>query len=124
MAYPTYQPGYMPYYQRETVPPTMNTNTPGLVQAQQGFTCRPVTSREEAVATQIDFFGPGTIMPDLAHGVIYLKRFNQNTGGADFYEFTVAPAPEPPKYATLADLEALREELTKPRKAAKKDDAE
>lgn len=53
-------------------------------------------------------------MPDLAHGMIYLKRFNQQTGVSDFFEFqhytpTQKTAVE---YATKADLEALRAELT------------
>ena len=61
---------------------------------QQMFLCRPVTSREEAIAAQVDFMGPGTIMPDLSHGKIYLKRFNQNTGSSDFFVFS-AQAEEP-----------------------------
>lgn len=82
-------------------------------QSANGFVCRPVTSREEAVATQVDFFGSGTVMPDLSHGIIYLKRFNQQTGGSDFYEFVYQPhkEPEQPKYATLDDLEQLRKDV-------------
>lgn len=57
------------------------------------FGVRPVTGREEAVAAQVDFGGPGTLMPDLGHGVIYLKRFNPNTGACDLFDFTVR-APE------------------------------
>ena len=119
MAYPTYFPyqGPQSYYQ-----PQMANYTPQMPQAPQQaqtggvvYSCRPVTSREEAVAAQVDFFGPGTLMPDLGHGVIYLKRFNQNTGACDIVTFAV----EQPKqeelvqYATMEDLNKLREELTR-----------
>lgn len=49
---------------------------------------RMVTSKEEAVATQIDF-NPSVInlFVDLAHGMIYTKRFNANTGAADYDDY-------------------------------------
>lgn len=81
---------------------------------QGGFMCRPVTSRLEAEAVQVDFIGPGTLMPDLSHGAIYLKRFNPNTGASDFLEFVYQKPQEPPapvQYATVAELNALRAEI-------------
>ena len=92
--YNNYQPysggGYNPVgYQQQTAP----------VQPQQpaqtgGYICRPVTCREEAVAAQVDYFSAGIVMPDLAHGVIYLKRFDPNTGASSFLDFKyVPPAP-------------------------------
>lgn len=105
---------YMPYNGFQNAP---NAIQNGVVnqptQPANGFVTRPVTSREEAVATQVDFFGSGTIMPDLSHGIIYLKRFNQQTGGADFFEFAYQPhkEPEQPKYATVDDLEQLRKDV-------------
>ena len=95
-------------------------------QSQPMFNCRPVTSREEAQAVQVDFFGPGTLMPDLGHGVVYLKRFNQQTGSCDIFEFTVQQPKEEPvvQYATIDDLNALRDELLGSRKAVKKNDAD
>ena len=92
-----------------------------------GFLVRPVTSREEAVAAQIDFLGPGTLMPDLSHGTIYLKRFNPQTGASDFYTFTMpAPEPEPApvEYATKEELRSLREEIEqlRGRKGTKKNE--
>ena len=119
--------GYPPVYPAGS--PVMSSQSPaGLTggslypqapqQAQQtpvqGFVCRPVTSREEAVAVQVDVFGPGTVMPDLAHGMVYLKRFNQNTGASDFLEFayrpqeTVQPAPA---YDPRVDIESIRSEM-------------
>ena len=80
-----------------------------------GYVCRPVTSREEAVASQVDFLGPGTIMPDFGHGMIYFKRFNPNSGGAEFFDFSVQPPPQAQQSAPMAqgydprgDIEALR----------------
>ena len=55
---------------------------------------RPVSSREEAQACAADFSGALMVFPDLAHNHIYLKRWNMQTGAADFMTF--APEPEPP----------------------------
>lgn len=102
------------------------TQPPQTVQP-QGFSVRAVTGREEAVAAQVDFGGMGTLMPDLGHGVIYLKRFNPNTGSCDIFEFKTQTQEQPltQQYATKADLEALREELLKkPIKGGKKADDE
>lgn len=85
-----------------------------------GYACRPVTSREEAVASQVDFLGPGSIMPDFGHGMIYFKRFNPNSGSAEFYDFAIqqapqaAPQPSGPVqqgYDPRGDIEALRGDL-------------
>ena len=85
------------------------------VSTQSGFTCRPVTSKEEATAVQVDFFGPGTIMPDLAHGVVYLKRFNSQTGACDIFEFfsKQEKEAEPVQFATKNELDSLRNEIEK-----------
>lgn len=116
----TYMP-QMPVQAPQNVPQQQMGN-----QSQPMFNCRPVTSREEAQAVQVDFFGPGTLMPDLGHGVVYLKRFNQQTGSCDIFEFTVQQPKEEPvvQYATIDDLNALRDELLGSRKAVKKNDAD
>lgn len=97
--YPAYIPqqqqymGYQPTgYQAQSTnyqpmpQPTTNMVSPN---AGTGFICRPVTSREEAVAVQTDFMASGTIMPDLGHGMVYFKRFNSNTGLSDWFEFAL-----------------------------------
>ncbi len=93
--------------------------------APPGYICKPVTSREEAVATSTDYFSLGVVMPDLGHGMIYLKRFNQQTGSSDFFEFKLFTPEQaaPVEYATKADLDALRAELT-PKKKRRIDDDE
>lgn len=94
---------------------------------QSGYITRPVTGREEALGVQVDFFGPGTIMPDLGHGVIYLKRFNQNTGASDLLEFAYQPpqAAQPePQYVTVEmfrELEAQVAAMRKPVVAKRKE---
>lgn len=88
--------------------------------AQEAFICRPVTSREEAVATPVDYMRP-ILLPDLSHGRIYLKKFNTQTGGSDIFDFAFAEpeqAPAAPQYATVEELNALREELEKLKKPA------
>lgn len=54
-----------------------------------GFAVQPVTSREEALAVIADPLSSGVLLPDLSHGVIYVKRFNTNTGASDFGEFAL-----------------------------------
>ena len=100
MGYDTYN--YQPYTSGYN---TVNTpyqpqQRAAPMQAQQpaqtgGYLCRPVTCREEAVAAQVDYFSAGIVMPDLAHGVIYLKRFDPNTGASSFLDFKYVP-PAPP----------------------------
>lgn len=112
---------YMPQNNQPIMPaqmPAQASSTAGNINTQplqqNGFICRPVTSRLEAEAVQVDFLGPGTIMPDLAHGTIYLKRFNSNTGASDFIVFEVqqpAPEPAPVQYATLDDIKSIRTEI-------------
>ena len=92
-------------------------------QATPSYVCKPVTSREEAVAASTDYFSLGVVMPDLGHGMVYLKRFNQQTGASDFFDFKLFTPEQAPsvEYATKSDLEALRAELT-PKKRRRVDD--
>lgn len=92
MPYPTAFTGYQPSQNSFPYPPQAQTQ----MQTQQGFSVRPVASREEAMAIPSEFFGPGVVMPCLGQGVIFLKRFNQNTGLSDLLEFVYAP-PQPPR---------------------------
>ena len=114
MAYPQQQMNYGGYggyqpYQYPTALPQQPVQTTQFAQ-QQGYGCRAVTSREEALGVQVDFFSPGTVMPDLGHGVIYLKRFNQSTGVSDLFEFRYAePQQEQEQPDELRELrEAVR----------------
>lgn len=144
MAYGTYTPYQQPtgYYQPRFDYPVVNnanqiaTLPAGAQTPQNGFSCRPVTSREEALGVPAEFGCAGTIMPDLGHGMIYLKRLDMNTGLSNMYEFALQQPQKPSetleisnvKYATLDDIEALRAEIEAIRKhsgkAAKKNDAD
>ena len=106
-AYPPAQMPMMPQMGNYT--PTMQNAPTGQPAAQQGFSVRPVASREEAMAVQTDFFGPGILMPCLGQGTIWLKRFNANTGASDLLEFVYAP-PQTPKteqFVTMDMFQAL-----------------
>lgn len=82
---------------------------------------RPVSSKEEAQACAADFSGALMVFPDLAHGHVYLKRWNLQSGAADFVDFVPAmdvkpPVEQPvPEYVCLqtyqADMEALQRQL-------------
>lgn len=117
--YTPYQFGYQP---RQDVPPAP------MPQAAQGFPCRPVTSREEAVAAQIPFDGSTSYFVDTANGKIYAKTFNLADGTAPLVAYVREQAAPAVQYATIADINALREEierLKKPsKKAVKNDDAD
>lgn len=107
--------------------PTPPMGYPQQMQAQQAqqmaqpqrmpsYVCKPVTGREEALAMQVDFFGPGTVMPDIAHDTIYLKRFDTNTGASVFCEYRrVQPAPEPApvQFVPVEVFEALAARVQK-----------
>lgn len=98
------QPYQQPYYQQ---------------QAQSVL--RPVTCKEEALAASVDFMGGISVMPDLAHGVIYTKVFDRNTGSAAFAEYRLAPPDPPPapavQYAPLEVVEQMQREVAELRAA-------
>lgn len=109
-----YQPMYQqPVYQQmqpaQQIQPTQQQNT--------GMVCRPVTSREEALGTPVDFMGGTTVMPNLSDKrIIYTKAFNAQTGQADFGEYRRLPGQEakeetPQTYAMESDVQALREQV-------------
>lgn len=91
--------------QPQMVQPQMQQN------AQNGFLCRPVTSRAEAEVFQIPFDGSTTYFVDTANGKIYSKTFNFANGTAPLVTYIQEAAVPVPKYATMEDLNALRNEL-------------
>lgn len=82
--------GYTPQYQPRQYP-QQQVQQP--VQSPQHLV-RPVASVEEARAVQTDFTGALTIMPDTAHGAIYTKQLNLQTGCADFALYRRVQEPE------------------------------
>ena len=98
------------------------------------YIVQPVSSREEGLATRFEYGTLGTLMPDRVHGVVYFKCFNNDTGNVDF--ITLAPLQEsaPPEYATTQDVAKMKdainkladeiEQLKRPGKAVRKNDAE
>ena len=77
--------GYTPQYQQQMTQYPQQQIQPSA-QALQHIV-RPVASVEEARAVQTDFTGALTIMPDTAHGAIYTKQLNLQTGCADFISY-------------------------------------
>lgn len=120
--YGGYQPMQMPQMTPQMSMPQMAPQMPQNGQFGQGGLSpmsRPVSSREEAQATAADFSGAMMVFPDVAHGRVYLKRWNMQTGAADFMEFgpveAVAENATTPEYVCLQtyqeDMEKLRKEL-------------
>ena len=59
------------------------------------------------------------VFPDISHNRVYVKRWNYQTGAADFMEFApIAEAkPELPNYATKEDIIRLEKEIAKLKEA-------
>lgn len=102
-----------PQMQPQNAPAPVSAPSAGL------FSVQPVSSREEALAVIADPLSAGVLLPDLGHGVIYVKKFNPNTGASDFGEFAfVPPKPAPvetpvenPEWVARRDFEAAVEQL-------------
>lgn len=151
--YGTYMPNYyqsMQGYQQMNQPMLNQPQSqgPNVQQtnnaSQPNFFCRPVASKEEALGVPVDFMGSPMFFPDLAHNVVYMKRFNTSTGAADIFEFhgrQEQPNDSPPSFAPLDEFNATKEtigqlketifqlqneidQLKKPTGRAKKNDAD
>lgn len=128
--------GYGGYNPANTYIPQMAPQMP--VQAPQSVpnngqglspASRMVSNRDEANAVPADFSGSLMVFPDIRNNRVYIKRWNFQTGTADFIEFGPVvnePAKEAPavQYATMDDLKALRDELMNTRKAVSKNDSD
>lgn len=80
----------------------MGQNNTGTINNNQYLKCRPVSSREEAVAFQIDLDGSLWVFPNVGNGKIYTKQIN-NDGTATFntYSFVQEQNPySPTNYVT------------------------
>lgn len=142
-----YQPPMGPYMQSQPFPNRMDMQQPPSIQAsqtapqaQQGAVMglsnasRPVTNREEAISTPADFSGALMVFPDLSNNRIYLKRWNMQTGSADFGEFAPVIQASPAQnseptvaFASLQDfqdlqgtVESLQKEIERLKKPAGK----
>lgn len=98
--------GYTPQYQPQQYP-QQQVQQP--VQSPQHIV-RPVASVEEARAVQTDFTGALTIMPDTAHGAIYTKQLNLQTGCADFALYRRVQDQDAPKpdYVARGEFDELK----------------
>lgn len=112
--YPNYygQPaqGYMPSYQPQgnVYPPAQQTTaTP------QFNSARNVFSEAEARSAQIPTDGSTVFFADQSNGRIYTKQFSFDNGSFIFNIYQRVEEQTPVRYATIADLQALRDELTK-----------
>jgi len=106
--------GYTPYapqMPQQMAQPMAQQFTAQQSNPQNGFICRPVTSKAEAEVFQIPFDGSTTYFVDTANGKIYSKTFNFANGTAPLVTYIQEAAVPVPQYATMDDLKALRNEL-------------
>lgn len=119
--YGNYMPNYYQPMQNMAPPVNQQMNQPQIANTQQNasqpnFFCRPVASKEEALGVPVDFMGSPMFFPDLAHNVVYMKRFNTTTGAADIFEFHGQQAQEQPgstalSFAPLDEFNATKETI-------------
>ena len=102
---------------------TQNGFSPQMVNnASPVMRCVPVTSRAEVDGFQIPFDGSTTYFADTSNGKIYAKTFNFNNGTAPVVTYIRETDVPVPQYATIDDLNALREEfLSKSKKGGEKE---
>lgn len=95
--------GY-PQYQQQY--PQQNAQMPQYPQ----HIVRPVASEDEARAMPTDFSGAPILMPDRAHGYIYTKQLNLQTGCADFARYRREPEQDAPKpdYVPRGEFDELK----------------
>lgn len=86
---------------------------------------RIVTSKEESIAIPADFSGAPMVFPDITHNRVYVKRWDFNSGSAQFVEYApVQPqqdaqqaqgdaTPKAPSYATVDAVNGLQDYVTK-----------
>lgn len=109
MYQPMYGNPYAPRMQQNPVP-----YYPQPQQQAQGVVASMVTSQKEAEAAQILFNNDVNVFVDSSGSVIYTKRFNPQTGAADFSVYRRAEAAqETPAaaWASQADVDAIRQQL-------------
>lgn len=116
----SYYPNTQPYGQNyqpqgNVYAPVTQTPTQSVLNA-----VRSVYSEAEARAAQIPTDGSTIVFFDQSNGKIYTKQFSFENGSFLFATYTQQAEQAPVQYATLDDLEKLREELT--RKKGKKDE--
>lgn len=110
-----------PAYYPTTAPYTANPAPQGNVYQSQAQTLpqaisnavRTVYSEAEARAAQIPTDGSTIFFQDQSNGKIYTKQFSFENGSFLFNVFSRQAEQAPVQYATMADLERLREELTR-----------
>lgn len=112
--YQTQQPMYGGYQQPQQMFQQSRMDFLQSMQPQpSGIQARPVTGREEAVAATV-FPGSPMLFLDRAHGAVYYKAIDPQTGAAEFVDFIVAqPVPQqaPPQYVTVEMFDQWRSEF-------------
>ncbi len=102
--------GNSTYQQQSFLPSRMDYS---MQPQQSGIQARPVTGREEAVAAAV-FPGTPMLFLDRAHGAVYYKAIDPQTGAAEFVDFIVpqpVPQPAPPQYVTVEMFDQWRSEI-------------
>ena len=85
-------PNFQSYYPQGVYMPPQQYQQPMYMQPQQYqqpvmISGRLVSSKEEALSVPADYGTGFSVMPDFAHGTVYAKIVNKDTGAADVQTF-------------------------------------
>lgn len=122
-----YNPGYSYYPNNAPYAPSYqpqgNVYAPSVQNTAQAISnaVRSVYSEAEARAAQIPTDGSTIVFFDQSTGKIYTKQFSFENGSFLFATYVQQAEQAPVQYATLDDLNKLRDEILK-KKGAKKDE--
>lgn len=110
------QPMFGVYQQPQQIYQQPRADLMQTIQPQQSsIQARPVTGREEAIAATV-FPGSPMLFLDRAHGAVYYKSVDPQSNSVEFVDFIVPQPiqtqPPAPQYATMADLAAIRDEMS------------
>lgn len=111
--YPAYYPAGAAYTPASQPQMNVYQNQPQAPAQAVSNGVRTVYSEAEARAAQIPTDGSTIFFQDQSNGKIYTKQFSFENGSFLFGVFSRQPEQVPVQYATMADLERLREELTR-----------
>lgn len=101
-------PNFQSYYPQGVYMPPQQYQQPMYMQQQYQqpvmISGRLVSSKEEALSVPADYVTGFSVMPDFAHGTVYAKIVNKDTGAADVQTFRRVTEEAPAQQESRMDV--------------------